>query len=273
VFVGVARPGPPGWPSRASCTIVTREAKTRTRRARATRPRGWKGAKRTAARAGRGRLDQRTTPTVAGVWDEWHEETGKRGAQSVGARRLVGRSLQRRSWMGSWGRLRTRRRSRVGRAKQSPSTHCSSARWPRPFTCATQPASQKFGSRGCGKAWRGSRRVSQAIGPSERTRRRTICPPPHAYHSRATNDAALARGLAEWQSQLESHWAKVAFSAVRVASDHGRHVFEAEVALDGLDPDTVHVELYADGIRGGPPVRTSQIGKGLARIPSRGVTS
>ena len=35
----------------------------------------------------------------------------------------------------------------------------------------------------------------------------------------------------------------------------GQHVFEVQVYLNDLDPDAVRVELYADGINGGPPVR------------------
>ena len=36
-------------------------------------------------------------------------------------------------------------------------------------------------------------------------------------------------------------------------ADH--QVFEVEVFLNGLDPNTVRVELYADGINGADPVR------------------
>ena len=34
-----------------------------------------------------------------------------------------------------------------------------------------------------------------------------------------------------------------------------QHVFEVQVHLDDLDPKTVRVELYADGVTGGLPVR------------------
>ena len=42
---------------------------------------------------------------------------------------------------------------------------------------------------------------------------------------------------------------------MKVARDGGNHVFEVEVYLGGLDPNTVRVELYADGVNGGEPVR------------------
>jgi starch phosphorylase len=33
------------------------------------------------------------------------------------------------------------------------------------------------------------------------------------------------------------------------------HAFEVEVYVDDLDPGAVQIELYANGIEGGPPVR------------------
>ena len=42
---------------------------------------------------------------------------------------------------------------------------------------------------------------------------------------------------------------------MKVATDGGKHVFEVQVYLGGLDPNAVRVELYADGVNGGEPVR------------------
>ena len=42
---------------------------------------------------------------------------------------------------------------------------------------------------------------------------------------------------------------------MKVVSDGGRHVFEVEVYLGSLDPNSVRVELYADGVNGGEPER------------------
>jgi starch phosphorylase len=45
------------------------------------------------------------------------------------------------------------------------------------------------------------------------------------------------------------------FGDVRVETNADRHVFEVEVFLHDLDPGAARVELYADGIGGGDPVR------------------
>jgi starch phosphorylase len=42
---------------------------------------------------------------------------------------------------------------------------------------------------------------------------------------------------------------------VKVETRGGQHVFEVQVCLNGLDPKAVRAELYADGIKGSPPVR------------------
>jgi starch phosphorylase len=45
------------------------------------------------------------------------------------------------------------------------------------------------------------------------------------------------------------------FGEVRVNTSAEHHVFEVEIFLNGLDPNAVRVELYAEGIKGGDPVR------------------
>ena len=42
---------------------------------------------------------------------------------------------------------------------------------------------------------------------------------------------------------------------MKVETNADQHVFEVEVFLNDLDPNAVRVELYADGINGGDPVR------------------
>jgi len=42
---------------------------------------------------------------------------------------------------------------------------------------------------------------------------------------------------------------------MKVESNQSQHSFEVPVYLNGLDPNAVRVELYADGVDGGAPVR------------------
>ena len=50
-------------------------------------------------------------------------------------------------------------------------------------------------------------------------------------------------------------WTALRFGEVKFETDGEQHVFEVQVYLDDLDPKAVRVELYADGVMGGAPVR------------------
>jgi starch phosphorylase len=45
------------------------------------------------------------------------------------------------------------------------------------------------------------------------------------------------------------------FGDVRVENNADYQVFEVEIFLNDLDPNVVRVELYADGVSGGDPIR------------------
>jgi starch phosphorylase len=45
------------------------------------------------------------------------------------------------------------------------------------------------------------------------------------------------------------------FGEMTVETNGERHAFEVQVYLGDLDPGAVRVELYADGVNGGTPVR------------------
>jgi starch phosphorylase len=56
--------------------------------------------------------------------------------------------------------------------------------------------------------------------------------------------------MVDWQRGLEQKWAALRFGEVKVETKGGQHVFEVQVYLNDLDPTTVRVELYSDGING-----------------------
>jgi starch phosphorylase len=76
-----------------------------------------------------------------------------------------------------------------------------------------------------------------------------------AYRERAANKGALGRQLVDWQHAADWKWGSLRFGDLRVETNTDHHVFEVEVFLNDLDPNAVRVELYADGINGGDPVR------------------
>ena len=54
---------------------------------------------------------------------------------------------------------------------------------------------------------------------------------------------------------MDAKWDSLRFGGWRVETNADHHVFEVELFLNDLDPNAARVELYADGINGGDPVR------------------
>jgi len=76
-----------------------------------------------------------------------------------------------------------------------------------------------------------------------------------ACQSRMANQGAIGKQIVDWRHSVEQKWPGLHFGSVKVATRDGQHIIEVKVGLHGLDPKAVRVELYADGIQGGPPVR------------------
>ncbi|MDA3878589.1 MAG: hypothetical protein PF483_16095 [Halothiobacillus sp.] len=54
-------------------------------------------------------------------------------------------------------------------------------------------------------------------------------------------------------SELEQKWASLRFGEVKVETRDEQYAFEIKVHLNGLNPNAVRVELYADGVNGASP--------------------
>lgn len=76
-----------------------------------------------------------------------------------------------------------------------------------------------------------------------------------AYRSRSANHGEIGRKMVYWRHSLEEKWTSVRFGEMKFETDGGNHIFEVQVYLGDLDPEAVRVELYADGLMGGAPVR------------------
>ena len=84
---------------------------------------------------------------------------------------------------------------------------------------------------------------------------RHYLPAAAAYQERRADNGALGVRIARWQRELRQKWAGLHFGEVTLETRDGQHEFVAHAYLNGLDPDAVRVELYAEGIVSGAPVR------------------
>jgi starch phosphorylase len=75
------------------------------------------------------------------------------------------------------------------------------------------------------------------------------------YRERAADKGSVGRKMADWRQALEKEWPALRLGAAKVETNAGQHVFEVEVYLHELNPDAALVELYADGVDSGGPVR------------------
>jgi starch phosphorylase len=91
-----------------------------------------------------------------------------------------------------------------------------------------------------------------------------------AYRERAANQGAVGRQEVDWQHAVDRKWGSLRFGELKVETNGEQHVFEVQVHLNDLDPNAVRVELYADGISGGDPVRVGMKCVGPLPDASRG---
>jgi starch phosphorylase len=76
-----------------------------------------------------------------------------------------------------------------------------------------------------------------------------------AYRRRCSDGHGTAESLLNWRRQLSDHWSQIRFGSVQAETEGQEHRFQAQVYLDGLNPDAVQVELYAESLDGGDPAR------------------
>lgn len=82
-------------------------------------------------------------------------------------------------------------------------------------------------------------------------------PAASSYRERAANNGAIGADMVNWLGAIDRKWSALRFGEVKAENEVEQHVFEAQVYLDGLDPETVRVELYANGVNGAAPERVT----------------
>ena len=68
-----------------------------------------------------------------------------------------------------------------------------------------------------------------------------------AFRQRAENRGSVGADLVAWEAELAKHWSALRFGAATVEQQGEKYLFHVQVFLDDVDPDSVTVELYAEG--------------------------
>ena len=75
------------------------------------------------------------------------------------------------------------------------------------------------------------------------------------YKKRAAENGAAGKKIAQAHEELHQQWDHVQFGEVHIEDKDNGHVFHVQVKLNGLNPEHVLVELYANGINGDAAVK------------------
>ncbi len=75
-------------------------------------------------------------------------------------------------------------------------------------------------------------------------------PAAKAYQERSADKDAFTKQAVDWERALEEKWPVIQFKDVKINTRDNQHEFEVQVNLNGLDPEDVQIELYAEGHNG-----------------------
>jgi len=75
------------------------------------------------------------------------------------------------------------------------------------------------------------------------------------YHLLAANRSEQGRRLLDRKKHFAGEWPGLRYGQTVVASNGTRYHFAVPVFLNGLHPDEIEVELYAEGVGEKPPIR------------------
>lgn len=76
-------------------------------------------------------------------------------------------------------------------------------------------------------------------------------PAAEKYVRYSANDGELGKEKSRFQNKLDEKWSSLHFGKFSANENSGRHYFEAEVFLNGLDANEFKVQLYANGVNQG----------------------
>lgn len=75
------------------------------------------------------------------------------------------------------------------------------------------------------------------------------------YKKRAADKGAAGTRMVNVRHDLKNKWEKLEFGKVQTESMEKGYLFQVHVSLNGINPDNVLIELYAEGIGGASPER------------------
>jgi len=79
-------------------------------------------------------------------------------------------------------------------------------------------------------------------------------PAARKFHERAMEKGAQGQYIVNWKQLLAEKWSKLRFNNVKITKKDSMYEVEAQVYLDGLDPDFIKLEVYANPLNDNKPL-------------------
>ncbi len=73
------------------------------------------------------------------------------------------------------------------------------------------------------------------------------------FRRRTANNAAEALSLCRWKQSVLNNWSKIHFGDADYRTEDGRYSYKVPLFFDGIDPETISVQLYAEPLDGEKP--------------------
>lgn len=71
-----------------------------------------------------------------------------------------------------------------------------------------------------------------------------------AYLKRSAKKGIGAQQIVDWQHYMKQKWTKLHFGELYIKTEGDQNIFEIQLYLDDIDPNSLKVELYADSVNG-----------------------
>lgn len=84
-------------------------------------------------------------------------------------------------------------------------------------------------------------------------------PAANDFRERASENSKLGIDLLRWQQQIAEKWSTIRIGTVDTETHDDQHFFRVQMFPGDLDPHELSVELYANAVQGGVPVREVMI--------------
>ena len=78
-------------------------------------------------------------------------------------------------------------------------------------------------------------------------------PAAKAYQARVANNGRVGKQISTLLNSLNQHWGEMRFGDVSIKSTDEQHEFDVRVDFGAVNPDTVQVQLFAEGVDGDAP--------------------